>query len=450
LPFLTFYGGVGEIGGNKILLEDKDVRIWLDFGRPFNYGSKYFVDWLTPRRIMGCKDHFEFGLLPRIKGLYGDDMLSETDLKYQKPEFDGIVLSHAHVDHVTHIPFVDASIPIHLGTATKTFIECQETSSSGDYGKHEYSLFRTGDKIHLGHLEIEPIHVDHSIPSAYGFIIHTSRGAIAYTGDMRLHGPKAKMTEEFVEKACEAEPVAMISEGTRVAPNDSRQNVSEEQVLQGVTKIAGESRGLVLASSTTRDVDRIKTFHEAAKNVGRELVLPPRIALLISRLARHMAVPDVSEDNVHVLFKRKRSGTYDDSDYYRWERPFLDRMITPSDVHRRQTRYLVHLPLYDFAEMIDIQPEPGSDFIHSQSEPFTEEDVNWDVMHNWLKHFHLNFHQIHASGHASKDAISRIICKIQPKKVMPVHTEHPEIFNSISGTSNVQLPKLGSKLQVET
>src|SRR5256712_5005545 len=46
---LTFYGGVGEIGGNKILVEDRDARIWLDMGAPFDLGEEYFVEFLQPR-----------------------------------------------------------------------------------------------------------------------------------------------------------------------------------------------------------------------------------------------------------------------------------------------------------------------------------------------------------------------------------------------------------------
>ena len=56
---LTFYGGVNEIGGNKILLEDKKVRIFLDFGRSFTLGEDYFTGWLTPRAINGLGDYFE-------------------------------------------------------------------------------------------------------------------------------------------------------------------------------------------------------------------------------------------------------------------------------------------------------------------------------------------------------------------------------------------------------
>ena len=63
--------------------------------------------------------------------------------------------------------------------------------------------FRTGTKIKVDHVTVEPIHVDHSIPAAYGFIIQTSEGAIVYTGDLRRHGPRKDLTEEFIEKAKE-------------------------------------------------------------------------------------------------------------------------------------------------------------------------------------------------------------------------------------------------------
>ncbi|MFP3950475.1 MAG: hypothetical protein ACLFUZ_05320 [Candidatus Micrarchaeia archaeon] len=45
---LTFYGGAGEIGGNKILLEDKGAKIYLDFGEEFNFGEGFFYEWLVP------------------------------------------------------------------------------------------------------------------------------------------------------------------------------------------------------------------------------------------------------------------------------------------------------------------------------------------------------------------------------------------------------------------
>ena len=185
---LTFYGGVNDIGGNKILLEDKKTRVFFDFGQSFNFGNEYFTSWLSPRRINGLRDYFEFGLLPRLKGVYSKENLEHTDLSYTEPQVDAVFLSHAHFDHIEHIKFLDPKIPVYLGVGTKLFVEAQEeTSSFCNYCEHDYRTFRTGDKISVEDIEVEPVHVDHSIPAAYGYLIHTSEGTMVYTGDMRVH-----------------------------------------------------------------------------------------------------------------------------------------------------------------------------------------------------------------------------------------------------------------------
>lgn len=66
---LTFYGGVNEIGGNKILPEDKKTKIFLDFGQSFSFGAKFFTSWLQPRSLNGLEDYFVLNLLPKIGGL---------------------------------------------------------------------------------------------------------------------------------------------------------------------------------------------------------------------------------------------------------------------------------------------------------------------------------------------------------------------------------------------
>lgn len=444
---LTFYGGVNEIGGNKILFEDSDTRIFLDFGMSFSFGTKYFTSFIQPRRVNGLGDYFEFELMPKLKGLYSEDMLMNTDLKYTKPKFDGIIISHAHIDHVGHTLFLDENIPLFCGEGTKIILDTLRESGGYNYGNNICKTFRTGKKLKIKDLTIEPVHVDHSIPAAYGFIIYTSKGAAVYTGDIRRHGPLGKMTEEFIEKAENAEPTAMICEGTRINSEDKKANYSEEDVKKLSNNVVEQTREIVICAFYGRDIDRFKTFYDIAKENDRKFVIPTRLAYLLLNLRNdpRLNIPDViNDENILIYVKRKRSGKFEESDYYFWERPFLDKAVTFDYVHKNQSKILLNIDLPSFTELIDIKPESGH-FIYSMSEPFSEEDVEIDVMHNWLEHFNLKFHQIHASGHCPSYDLREIINTVRPKSLFPVHTEAPEYFRKVVKKGKIITPIKGKE-----
>ncbi len=441
---LTFYGGVNEIGGNKILFEDanKKIRILFDFGVSFSFGAEYFTGLLQPRRVNRLGDYFEFDLLPKLRGLYSKSMLMNTDLTYERSQFDGVILSHAHIDHVGHINFLDEDIPIFCGEGTKIILDAIRESGGYDCGIHKFKTFRTGQKPAIGCLELEPVHVDHSIPAAYGFIFHTSNGAAVYTGDFRLHGPMSKMTDEFVEKAKNEEPELMICEGTRVNPNEKRSCYNESTVEKLANKIVSGTRKIVICTFYGRDIDRFKTFYRIAKNNDRQFVISTKMAYLLTKLRndQRLKIPEIKSDKtILVYIKRKKSGEFEESDYYYWERPFIDKAVSHDYIHKNQSRILLSLDLSSFTELIDIKPE-GGHFIHSMSEPFSEEDMEVDVMYNWLKHFNLEFHQIHASGHCPSCDLEEIINTVKPKILFPIHTESPEYFKKIAGKSKIVIP----------
>ncbi len=267
-----------------------------------------------------------------------------------------------------------------------------------------------------------------------------------YSGDLRAHGPRKDMTEEFGDVASESEPVAMICEGTRMVEKEKRKNYSEQQVKTLSSKVVSSTEKIVFVTRYSRDMDRFRSFYDVAKSNRRKIVVSPKTAHLLSRLVEdtRLDLPDPSKDeSILVYYKRKKSGDFEQKDYYVWEREFMDKLVTYEFVHENQGKLVMDLDFYQFAELIDIKPKAGSHFIHSMSEPYSEEDIADQVMHNWLDHFEMQFHQLHASGHLNRPQLTHLVNGINAKRIFPVHTENQQLFKDIM--SNVQMIKYGKE-----
>lgn len=447
---LTFYGGAGEVGGNKVLLEDRGARIYLDFGESFDFGKDYFYDFLQPRAANGLEVYFEFSMLQRIPKLYGKKLLERTGLKWEKPDIDAVFISHSHSDHVNHLQFLDESIPVYMGHGTHKILETYHAlySQLVNIGEHEKIIhFKSGEKIKVKHLEIEPVHVEHSIPGAYGFIVKTSRGNLVYTGDFRLHGPMSEYSREFIKKAREAKPCALLIEGTR-AGSESEHNYTEKEVEEKVGEIVKSSKGLIFAYFSMSNVDRFMSFYRAAIKNKRKLVIDPKFAYILDNLREKVgALPDVlNDENIRVYFRLGKNGSCDP--YYKYEHKYVEKRITFEEVKKSQMKYLMHMSFNKLMELVYIQPK-NADYIYSSSEHFLEGEENQDekrVLENWMRHFKVNFHKAHCSGHASKKDLEETIKEINPEIVIPMHTENPEVFREFH--KNVKIPEMGTRMEI--
>jgi len=452
-PRLTCFGGVGEIGGNKVLLEDNDTKVLLDFGAGFADGFEYYDSTISPRGVNGAGDLFEFGLLPEIPGLYSERSLQNTEMKYAEPEVDAVVLSHYHWDHTGRIIYVDSKIPIYCGETTSLIHDAYTESSGSPLDGHPIRKFRTGDRFRIGSMEFVPVHVDHSIPGAYGFVVHTGEGALAYTGDFRFHGPAGSMTRDFVKAAKIERPRILLTEGTRVRSDDTKANMSEKAVLNEASRMVKGTKNLVFSTFRGNDVDRINTFNEAAKVSGRRLVVSMKTAILLEKLRadRRLSVPRVGQD-LDVYVRRKKSGRLDDSDYYAWERPFLNQGVNATDVREKQGKVFLHLEAWNLPELIDIKPDRGGTYIHSATEAFNEEGEREEaIIRNWVGHVGFKYAQLHASGHAPMKEVGELVREVAADMVVPIHTENPKLFKSFmkEGRGALHLPQKGKPIALE-
>jgi len=295
-----------------------------------------------------------------------------------------------------------------------------------------------GLKQTLTDLVVEPIHVDHSIPGAYAYIIHAPEETIAYTGDFRLHGPRSDMSEEFIYRARSADVDTLVTEATNVVGADVR---TEEDVRRDLTKIIGEATGLVIANFNNRDIDRLRTAYEAARMDGRKLVVPMKQAFLLQKLRedKHLDIFDIKEDDVLVFRKDK---AYSQA----WEEEVIEETEACSgeDLNMIQDEVVLVASYYDINEVMRIKPEPGSIFILSQSEAFDEEgEIQHERLLNWCEHMGLPQYKAHTSGHVGPNQLKNAIKEINPETVYPVHTERPRQFKKFVSDLDckVKLPK---------
>jgi ribonuclease J len=106
----------------------------------------------------------------------------------------------------------------------------------------------------------------------------------------------------------------------------------------------------------------------------------------------------------------------------------------------------LRLDFFELPELISIQPDSGSCYIRSVTEPIDEEDmIDLKRVEEWLNMFGLfPYEKIHASGHLSGIDLKQMIQEINPKYLIPIHTEKPELFKDIVGAdTEVIIPNYG-------
>jgi len=418
---LTFYGGVDEIGGNKILLQDGDTRVFFDFGMSFAMKKRFYSPpFLSPKSEKSLQ---ELGILPQITGVYRFDQ--------SPPEVDAVFLSHGHLDHSAYLSFIKREIPVYCGETTQIILQAlsdvRRANLEFSVSDIEFKTFRTGKKIAVDSLEVEPFHVDHSVPGAYGFLIHTSNGTVVYTGDFRDHGAKPEMTRDFVENAKKAKPKAIITEATNMTGATVS---SEAEVEDKLNSIVADADGVVLAEFAYSDVDRLNSFFHIAKKNQRCLAVSLKQAYLLEALRKDKGLTVPVLDDEGILIFRKSKKRFD-----KWENELIERydqqnkIFDVFEVSKQQCKVVLAMSFYDFEELVPLQPEAGSCYILSASEPFNEEmELDYERVGNWLRHYGLPQYHVHVSGHIMPLRLKKTLREMNGERIFPVHTENADLF----------------------
>jgi ribonuclease J len=257
------------------------------------------------------------------------------------------------------------------------------------------------------------------------------------------------MTQEFVEKSAKCKPYAMLIEGTRMG-SEQEHNYTEMEVGEKVENIVKGSKGIVFGYFSMSNIDRFMSFYQAALKNKRKLVVDTRFAHILDNLKEKIpTLPDVMKDeNISVYFRLAKSGTYSEKDYYVYERKFMPKMVTYKEVAKNQKKLVMHMSFNKLMELVYIQPK-NADYVYSSSEHFLEGEENEaerTVLENWMKHFGVTFHKAHCSGHASRQDLEEVVKQINPKLLIPIHTEKAEDFKLWH--PNVKVPKKEMTMEI--
>jgi len=454
---LTFLGGVNEVGGNKILLEDftYNVKIFLDFGINIKNFNEHFERYEEPSSV---KELIKLGLLPNAEHLSIENLYTNYEASKNQEyidletNVDGVLITHPHKDHFFGLSFINRTIPIYTGVFTKKIIsaysKCSKFSISNNYKGLEWNLFRTGDILNIKGLKIIPVHVDHSIPAAYGFIIKTSGGIVVYTGDFRMHGPLSAMTQDFLKEITKKDfdkIDLLICEGTHIHRGAIE---SESNVEKNIEQLFLENPyDFFLVKYGRLDWDRFRTFSLIAKKHGWKFIITEKDAYFYyllnkDKIYESMKNPNIIDDD-HILILSQGNAKYSWQEKIRQalhKKKKGSRFITYNEIKELERQFLFYITSVPRDIIKKINPNLKGAFISSSIDPYTEEYIdNNRTLTRYFRQQGIPSYKVHASGHAMPHHLINFINLVNPVNLIPVHTEHPHFFKTFFKNSDIDV-----------
>jgi len=378
-------GGVGEIGVNAYLYGQDGRWLMVDLGIGFADDRLPGVDIVLP------------------------------DLRFveqQRAFLDGLVLTHAHEDHLGAVPYLWPRLgcPIWCTPFTAAVLRAKlvETDFARDV---PIRVVEPGQEFKLGGLACRFVHVTHSIPDANALVLDTAFGRLLHTGDWKLDPAPlvgARTDVDALETLGKEGVLAILCDSTNVlSPGTSG---SEAEVRDSLTKLIADQPNRVVLTSFASNVARMETAMLAAQAAGRELFVVGRSMRRMIDAAREVGylqnVPAIRDEREAELLPRNR----------------VLYLCTGSQGETRSA--LVRIA---GGQHQRVRLEPADTVIFSAKIIPGNERTLYNL-HNQLVRQGIEVvtegdHFVHVSGHPCRDELEQMYRWIKPKISVPVHGE---------------------------
>ena len=400
-------GGTGEIGMNLNL---------------YGYGEGKDIDWF----MVDCGVTFSQAGLPGIDL----QMPDPTFIASQKEKLMGIILTHAHEDHIGAMPFIWPyfKCPIYTTEFTAALLKEKFDEYNIDY-TDKIIIHNDGEIINIGNFQVKAIGLTHSIPEMNALLIKSPSANIFHTGDWKIDKDPIVGDGFNKEKLLDFENIeidALVCDSTNaMTPGISG---SELSVKNSLEEIIGKIEGRIFLSTFASNVARLCSVAEVAAKHDRHVVLSGRGMHRIVNAAKSVGLlrglPDfVDEENAGYLPAEKTlilcTGSQGE---YR---------AALSKIARDEHQHIVAEKGDTVIFSSKIIPGNEAGIMNLQNQ-FAKKDIKIITGKDEF---------VHVSGHPCQDELIEMYNLIQPKSIIPVHGEFRHLVANANLAKNNGIKK---------
>lgn len=355
---------------------------------------------------------------------------------------DALLISHAHQDHYGLLEYLDKSTKIYIGKVTLGLINIVRFFLDVKTFTENITTFVPWKEFEIAEtFKVYPYLVDHSSPEAFSFVIEADNKRLFYSGDFRASGYKQKVFFKLIDNPPKKIDL-MFLEGT-MAKRTNQKFETEEKIYENFYRIFTEQKNTSFVISSAQNIDRFVSVFKACKRANKTVVVDIYNSMILDLVKIYSpGLPVIEWENVKVYNNpSQRQRITDEELLTRFDKEDVGSGVftNPSDYV-----YFVRMPN---PKLIEVLKEKGGNInvIFSQWEGYLkdEHEMYFTKYINQLKESgFVNFHQIHTSGHATIDVLIQLAEAINPKKIVPIHTEYPEQMKKYFDKSHLQVAEI--------
>lgn len=354
-----------------------------------------------------------------------------TFLEEQRDNILGIVLTHAHEDHIGALAWLWPRLKAPVYATPFTAVLAREKLKERNLlDKVRLTEIPLKGQLTLGPFEIDFVTLTHSIPEPNGLAIRTPLGLIWHTGDWKIDPDPliGETTDEAKLRAMAEEGVlAMVCDSTNVLVEGTAG--SEAEVRAKLTEVIKQCRGRVAVTAFASNVARVETALLAARAAGRTPCLVGRSMIRIYNAAKSVGL---LQHTPQVIQEEEAGALPDESILFLCTGSQGEPRAALSRIARNDHRH-VSLRKGDTV-IFSSRVIPGNEAaIHMLYNAFLERGVNLITADDE--------HLIHVSGHPARDELRQMYQWARPRIAVPVHGERRHILEHVRLAQELQVPE---------